>query len=72
MNLAQLYNLTPGNTFVHSHVIVPSVIDTPVNRANMPDADFTQWVTPEAISEQLLQILLGHQTPGFMVKLYQD
>jgi NAD(P)-dependent dehydrogenase (short-subunit alcohol dehydrogenase family) len=29
--------------------ILPSVIDTPANRAAMPDADPTPWVAPEAI-----------------------
>lgn len=72
VNLAQLYNLTPGNKFVHSHVIVPSVIDTPLNRAQMPDADFKQWISPETISEQIIQILSGHQTPGLIVKMYPD
>lgn len=33
------------------NVIVPSIIDTPQNRASMPDADFASWVTPEQIAE---------------------
>ncbi|BFG77901.1 SDR family oxidoreductase [Paraburkholderia terrae] len=31
------------------NAILPSIIDTPQNRADMPDADFTGWVTPEQI-----------------------
>ncbi|ALL71483.1 3-oxoacyl-[acyl-carrier protein] reductase (plasmid) [Paraburkholderia caribensis MBA4] len=31
------------------NAILPSIIDTPQNRADMPDADFTRWVTPEQI-----------------------
>lgn len=31
--------------------IVPSVIDTPGNRAAMPDADHSRWVRPEEIGE---------------------
>lgn len=33
------------------NAVLPSIIDTPTNRADMPDADFSQWVRPEAIAE---------------------
>jgi len=33
-------------TSVTVNAVVPSVIDTPPNRASMPDADFSSWVTP--------------------------
>ncbi|GFZ92161.1 MULTISPECIES: SDR family NAD(P)-dependent oxidoreductase [Sphingobium] len=33
------------------NAILPSIIDTPTNRADMPDADFSQWVQPGAIAE---------------------
>jgi NAD(P)-dependent dehydrogenase (short-subunit alcohol dehydrogenase family) len=36
---------------VSVNVIVPSIIDTPQNRAAMPDADFSKWVTPKQIAD---------------------
>jgi len=33
------------------NAVLPSIIDTPTNRADMPDADFSQWVQPAAIAE---------------------
>jgi len=33
------------------NAILPGTIDTPRNRADMPDADFSRWVSPEAIAE---------------------
>ena len=30
---------------------LPSVIDTPANRRDMAGADFSKWVTPEALAE---------------------
>lgn len=39
-----------GHNVVTS-VVVPSTIDTPQNRASMPDADFSKWVKPEAIAD---------------------
>jgi NAD(P)-dependent dehydrogenase (short-subunit alcohol dehydrogenase family) len=32
------------------NAVLPSVIDTPRNRADMPEADFTRWVKPEEIA----------------------
>jgi NAD(P)-dependent dehydrogenase (short-subunit alcohol dehydrogenase family) len=49
--LAELMNAEAKGTNVITHVIVPSTIDTPANRKNMPDADFSKWVTPEAIAD---------------------
>ena len=36
------------------NAILPSIIDTPTNRADMPDADFSQWVKPQAIAGVIL------------------
>ena len=33
------------------NAIVPSTIDTPANRAAMPDADTSMWLAPAAIAE---------------------
>ena len=36
---------------IRVNAVVPSVIDTPANRASMPDADHDAWVTPQAIAD---------------------
>lgn len=36
------------------NAILPGTIDTPRNRADMPDADFTRWVPPEAIAQVIV------------------
>ncbi|PLK26182.1 SDR family NAD(P)-dependent oxidoreductase [Novosphingobium sp. TH158] len=36
------------------NAVLPSIIDTPTNRADMPDADFSQWVQPAAIADVIL------------------
>jgi NAD(P)-dependent dehydrogenase (short-subunit alcohol dehydrogenase family) len=33
------------------NAVLPSILDTPPNRADMPDADFTRWVSPRALAE---------------------
>ena len=35
---------------VRANAILPSVIDTPGNRASMPDADPSAWVTPDQLA----------------------
>jgi NAD(P)-dependent dehydrogenase (short-subunit alcohol dehydrogenase family) len=42
------------------NAVLPSIIDTPVNRADMPTADFGRWVKPEQIAD-LIVFLLSEQ-----------
>ena len=35
---------------VRVNAILPSILDTPANRADMPDADFGSWVTPTQLA----------------------
>ena len=35
---------------VNVNAVLPSLIDTPRNRADMPDADFTTWVSPDDLA----------------------
>ncbi len=39
---------------VNINCVMPGLIDTPQNRAAMPNADFSKWVAPEAIAEVIL------------------
>ncbi len=50
IELAKLINETSNTTNVSAAVIAPSIIDTPINRKYMPDADFEKWVTPSEIA----------------------
>lgn len=43
---------------VRANAVLPSVIDTPGNRASQPDADHGKWVSPEQIAE-VVQFLAG-------------
>ena len=39
------------------NAILPSTIDTAANRADMPKADFTRWVTPAQLSDVIVFLL---------------
>lgn len=39
------------------NAVLPGIIDTPQNRAEMPDADVSRWVTPAALSAVILFLL---------------
>jgi len=42
------------NDGITVNAILPSVIDTPANRADMPQADFATWVTVDALAQIIL------------------
>ena len=57
---------------IRCNTILPSVIDTPGNRASMPDADFDRWVKPEEIAG-VIAFLLSEQsapTSGAAIPVY--
>lgn len=39
---------------VRVNAVLPSIIDTPVNRADMPGADFSKWVSPDDLANVIL------------------
>lgn len=43
-----------GGTAITANAVLPTIIDTPANRAAMPDADPGDWVTPAAIADVIL------------------
>ena len=49
--LAELMNQEAKGKNVVTSVVVPSTIDTVPNRKSMPDANFGNWVKPEAIAD---------------------
>ena len=41
------------------NAVLPSIIDTPINRADMPSADFDRWVKPEQVADLIVFLLSG-------------
>lgn len=39
------------------NAVLPSILDTPPNRADMPKADFSRWVKPEQLADVIVFLL---------------
>jgi NAD(P)-dependent dehydrogenase (short-subunit alcohol dehydrogenase family) len=54
ITLIKTIALETKDSGVTANAILPSVIDTPANRAAMPKADFSKWVAPQSIARLLV------------------
>jgi NAD(P)-dependent dehydrogenase (short-subunit alcohol dehydrogenase family) len=68
--LAELLNATAKGKNVVASVIAPSTIDTPVNRKDMPDADFSAWVSPADIAT-LLEFICSEEGNALREPVYK-
>jgi NAD(P)-dependent dehydrogenase (short-subunit alcohol dehydrogenase family) len=57
---------------IRCNCVLPSVIDTPANRASMPDADFDRWVKPTEIAGVIAHLLSAESVPtsGAAIPVY--
>jgi NAD(P)-dependent dehydrogenase (short-subunit alcohol dehydrogenase family) len=57
---------------IRCNAILPSVIDTPANRASMPTADHERWVTPAEIAAVISHLLSDDSGPtsGAAIPVY--
>ena len=57
---------------VRANAVLPSVIDTPANRASMPDADHDRWVAPAQIAGVIRFLCSDESAPvsGAAVPVY--
>jgi NAD(P)-dependent dehydrogenase (short-subunit alcohol dehydrogenase family) len=58
-NLAEYMNEETQGTNVVTTVVVPSTIDTPVNRSAIPGADPSRWVKPQQIAD-IMKFICGN------------
>ena len=70
--LAEYLNAEGAHKNIVTSVIVPGVIDTPINRKSNPAANFSDWVSPEEIAEILsfLSSEKGRALKETVLKIY--
>jgi NAD(P)-dependent dehydrogenase (short-subunit alcohol dehydrogenase family) len=69
-HLAELLNATAKGKNVVASVVVPSTIDTAINRQSMPDADPAGWVKPEQIAA-LLEFICSEKGDAIRDPVYK-
>ena len=69
---AQAVAVEYKNDGIRCNAILPSVIDTPGNRASMPKADFEKWVKPAEIAGVIAYLLSDDSRPtsGAAIPVY--
>jgi NAD(P)-dependent dehydrogenase (short-subunit alcohol dehydrogenase family) len=72
--LAEYINAETKGANVTASVVVPSTLDTPLNRKNMPDVNPGKWVKPEALAE-ILEFLCSESSSALretVLKVYNN
>lgn len=64
IKLADIINEEGNKYHISATAIAPEVIDTPVNREAMPEADFSSWLTPTEIAQNIVHLC----TEGKVIK----
>ncbi|WP_221390374.1 SDR family NAD(P)-dependent oxidoreductase [Dyadobacter sp. NIV53] len=72
--MAEMINAEGESQNITATVIVPSTIDTPANRNEMPEADFTTWIPTTDIAEGIAFVLskTGKKMRQTVIKLYNQ
>ena len=57
---------------ITANVVLPGIIDTEANRKAMPKSDFSRWVPPEKIAQQILWLCseAASETSGALIPVY--
>ena len=56
VTLTEVLALECAETGITANCILPGTIDTPRNRADMPDADHSKWVPPEDLAAAIAHL----------------
>lgn len=72
--LAEIINEAGKGKNITAHVVVPSILDTPANRAALPQADPGNWVKTADVAETIAFLLsdTGRSLRETVVKMYNN
>lgn len=72
VSLMRATALENKDTGINANIVLPDTMDTPVNRAAMPKADFSKWVPTGDVAELLLALAgpAGAAVTGAVIPIY--
>jgi len=69
VNLVQTVAIENAGSGVTANIVLPGTMDTPANRAAMPDADPSQWVDPADVAALLVQLSMNRAVNGAVIPI---
>ena len=72
LRLSEIINEDGKEKNIKAAVVIPGIIDTPRNRKDMPDADFSKWVTPERVADNIAWLVTpaGKESGQIIIEVY--
>lgn len=71
INLMQTISEENINNNISTYTIIPLIIDTEANRKSMPEADYTKWVKPEEIADNITELFGDNNSlKSNIIKMY--
>lgn len=72
VSLMQTIARENGNLGLTANVVLPGTMDTPANRAAMPETDTSRWVRPEEVAALLVHLAstAARQVNGAVIPIY--
>ena len=55
---------------ISANVILPGTMDTPANRASMPQSDPAKWIQPQQVAAMLVHLASAPQVTGALIPIY--
>lgn len=71
-HLAGIINANSKDSKLTAFVLVPSIIDTPQNRQDMPGADYSKWEKPDDIAAIIGRYAHLENTPGKVIVIQSE
>ncbi|MFN7992034.1 MAG: SDR family NAD(P)-dependent oxidoreductase [Bryobacteraceae bacterium] len=69
VSLVKTVALENKDAGITANIVLPGTMDTPANRAAMPDADRSQWVLPANVAELLASIVSARRMTGAVITI---
>ncbi len=69
-HLADLIAQDVNGSDIRTHVFIPSIINTPPNRASMEGNDYSKWINPSEIAEAMHYAAINPSLRNMTFKLY--